>query len=99
MQVVIAERKPELHVKASLGVVDERLSTVEKRFASMTSTTIRRRLLQREQDSDIEKKIDEMITKLSGVTGNIPEMGRKQQLYTVTCTKIFLMKYWFAPNQ
>ena len=61
--------------------MEERLVLVEKRFNAMSSTSIRRRLLQREMDADVEKKVEGLIDKLSALTSAIPEMGRKQQLY------------------
>ena len=81
LQIVTSERRPELQIKANLGVMDERLALVEKRFNAMSSTSIRRRLLQREMDADVEKKVEGIIDKLSAMTSAVPEMGRKQQLY------------------
>jgi hypothetical protein len=52
------------------------MTRVEKRFGSMTSSTIRKRLLQRELDSDVEKIIDSMIEKLTSITDKTPTMGR-----------------------
>ena len=81
LQIITSEGHPELQIKANLGVMDERPALVEKRFNAMSSTSIGRQLLQREMDSDVEKKVEGVIDILSAMTSAVPEMGQKQQLY------------------